>query len=114
MMLSCWAEDPSGEYFKKHLPRVTDYVWIGEDGIKMQSFGSQSWDCALVIQALLCGNLNNEFAPVLKLAHDFLKRSQVPYLGLKTYMCRLIFQISVGLRILSLWDNIVGENQYFR
>ena len=79
MMLACWAEDPSGEAFKKHLPRVTDYIWLGEDGIKMQSFGSQSWDCALVIQALLCGNLTNEMGPVLKLAHDFLKKSQVPY-----------------------------------
>ena len=77
MMLACWAEDPSGEAFKKHLPRVTDYIWLGEDGIKMQSFGSQSWDCALVIQALLAGNLNAEMGPTLKKAHEFLKISQV-------------------------------------
>ncbi|CAL2244729.1 unnamed protein product [Prunus armeniaca] len=77
MMLACWAEDPSGEAFKKHIPRVTDYIWLGEDGIKMQSFGSQSWDCALVIQALLAGNLNAEMGPVLKKAHEFLKISQV-------------------------------------
>lgn len=35
-MLACWVEDPHGEAFKKHLSRVADYVWVGEDGIKMQ------------------------------------------------------------------------------
>ena len=43
----------------------------------MQSFGSQSWDCSLAIQALLAGNINEEIAPVLKKAHGFLKMSQV-------------------------------------
>ena len=35
-MLSCWVEDPDGDYFKKHLARIPDYIWVGEDGIKMQ------------------------------------------------------------------------------
>ena len=35
-MLSCWVEDPNGDYFKKHLARIPDYIWVGEDGIKMQ------------------------------------------------------------------------------
>lgn len=43
----------------------------------MQSFGSQSWDCSLAVQALLAGNINDEIAPVLKKAHEFLKMSQV-------------------------------------
>ncbi|EXC33648.1 hypothetical protein L484_013845 [Morus notabilis] len=77
MMLACWAEDPNGEYFKKHIPRVSDYLWVAEDGITMQSFGSQAWDCILTIQALLAGNINEEIAPVLKKAHEFLKLSQV-------------------------------------
>ncbi|XP_004305790.1 PREDICTED: beta-amyrin synthase-like [Fragaria vesca subsp. vesca] len=77
MMLACWAEDPSGEAFKKHLARLDDYIWLGEDGMKMQSCGSQTWDCSFGIQALLAGNLLNEFGPVLKKAHDFLKISQV-------------------------------------
>jgi hypothetical protein len=25
-----------GEAFKKHLPRVQDYLWVAEDGMKMQ------------------------------------------------------------------------------
>jgi len=35
-MLACWVEDPDGDYFKKHLARVPDYIWIGEDGLKIQ------------------------------------------------------------------------------
>lgn len=35
-MLSCWVEDPDGEAFKKHLARVPDYLWVGEDGMKIQ------------------------------------------------------------------------------
>ncbi|KAL6140564.1 hypothetical protein ACLB2K_058863 [Fragaria x ananassa] len=77
MMLACWTEDPSGEAFKKHLARLDDYIWLGEDGMKMLSCGSQTWDSSFRIQALLAGNLHNEFGPVLKKAHDFLKISQV-------------------------------------
>lgn len=35
-MLACWNEDPKGEYFKKHLARIPDYLWIAEDGMKVQ------------------------------------------------------------------------------
>ena len=35
-MLACWVEDQNGDYFKKHLARVPDYIWVAEDGIKMQ------------------------------------------------------------------------------
>ena len=35
-MLACWVENPNGDYFKKHLARIPDYLWVGEDGIKMQ------------------------------------------------------------------------------
>ena len=34
-MLACWVEDPNGDYFKKHLARVKEFIWIAEDGIKM-------------------------------------------------------------------------------
>uniref|UniRef100_A0A803PCS5 Terpene cyclase/mutase family member n=1 Tax=Cannabis sativa TaxID=3483 RepID=A0A803PCS5_CANSA len=77
MMLACWVEDPHGEYFKKHIPRVDDYLWVAEDGLTMQSFGSQTWDCSLTVQALVAGNINKEIAAVLKKAHEFLKMSQV-------------------------------------
>ncbi|KAI4332358.1 hypothetical protein L6164_017275 [Bauhinia variegata] len=35
-MLACWVEDPHGDYFRKHLARVPDYIWVGEDGISVQ------------------------------------------------------------------------------
>ncbi|KAK4770144.1 hypothetical protein SAY87_030676 [Trapa incisa] len=76
-MLACWDEDPDGEAFKKHLSRIADYVWIGEDGIKIQSLGSQVWDCGLSLQCLLASNLSDDLGPVFKKGHEFLKKSQV-------------------------------------
>ncbi|KAK8492908.1 hypothetical protein V6N12_017729 [Hibiscus sabdariffa] len=76
-MLACWVEDPNGIYFKKHLARVVDYLWVAEDGMKMQSFGSQVWDANFFLQALLASNLSDEIGPTLMKGHEFLKRSQV-------------------------------------
>ena len=41
-MLACWVEDPNGDYFKKHLARIPDYLWVAEDGMKMQVIGTES------------------------------------------------------------------------
>ncbi|KAK8477810.1 hypothetical protein V6N11_063585 [Hibiscus sabdariffa] len=76
-MLACWVEDPNGIYFKKHLARIPDYVWIAEDGMKMQTFGCQVWDAGFFLQALLATNLFDEIGPTLKKGHHFLKNSQV-------------------------------------
>lgn len=76
-MLACWVEDPDGDYFKKHLARIPDYLWVAEDGMKMQSFGSQQWDTGFAIQALLASNFTDEIRDVLKRGHDFIKKSQV-------------------------------------
>ncbi|XP_074268298.1 beta-amyrin synthase-like isoform X2 [Silene latifolia] len=77
-MLACWVEDPNGICFKKHLARVPDYIWIAEDGLKMQSFGSQIWDTTFAVQALIASNLSlDDIGPALKKAHFFIKESQV-------------------------------------
>ncbi|CAH9068562.1 unnamed protein product [Cuscuta europaea] len=76
-MLACWVEDPNGEYFKKHLARIPDYLWVAEDGMKMQSFGSQQWDTGFAIQALLASGLTDEIEDTLRKGHDFIKKSQV-------------------------------------
>nr|B9X0J1.1 RecName: Full=Baccharis oxide synthase; Short=StrBOS [Stevia rebaudiana]BAH23676.1 baccharis oxide synthase [Stevia rebaudiana] len=76
-MLACWDEDPDGVCFKKHLARIPDYIWVSEDGLKMQSFGSQLWDASLAIQALLATDLNHDIEPILRKGHDFIKASQV-------------------------------------
>ncbi|KAM6586390.1 hypothetical protein CsatA_008995 [Cannabis sativa] len=77
MMLACWDEDPNGEYFKKHIPRIDDYIWIAEDGICLQGLTSQCWDCSFSLQALLAANISEEIGDVLKKAHEFLKQSQI-------------------------------------
>ncbi|KAL8158592.1 hypothetical protein V2J09_000129 [Rumex salicifolius] len=35
-MVACWVEDPHSEAYKLHLARVPDYLWVAEDGMKMQ------------------------------------------------------------------------------
>ncbi|OWM86882.1 hypothetical protein CDL15_Pgr015918 [Punica granatum] len=77
-MLCCWVEDPNSEAFKLHLPRIKDYLWVAEDGMKMQGYnGSQLWDTAFSAQAIIATNLTEEFGPTLEKAHMFIKNSQV-------------------------------------
>lgn len=113
-MLCCWVEDPNSEAFKLHLPRIQDYLWIAEDGMKMQVWdhtvpshillleavhlytnqgldfeyrhmtnlmqgynGSQLWDTAFAVQAIMSTNLIEEFGPTLKKGHMYIKKSQV-------------------------------------
>ncbi|KAL2921990.1 Beta-Amyrin Synthase 2, partial [Bienertia sinuspersici] len=80
-LLACWVEDPNGDYFKKHLARIPDYIWVSEDGLKMQGIGSQQWCCGLAMQALLASNLSlDELGPALKKGHFFIKESQVIFI----------------------------------
>ncbi|CAN1814400.1 Lupeol synthase [Linum perenne] len=76
-MLACWVDDPKGDAFKRHLARIPDYLWMGEDGMKMQSFGSQVWDSGLALQALISSDLIEETSASFEKGHDFLKKSQV-------------------------------------
>ncbi|KAI5563590.1 hypothetical protein BDE02_14G001500 [Populus trichocarpa] len=76
-MLSCWVEDPDGVAFKRHLARVPDYLWVGEDGMKVQSFGSQLWDATFGFQALYTSELGEEIKPTLAKSLDFIKKCQV-------------------------------------
>ncbi|KAL9271013.1 Beta-amyrin synthase-like protein, partial [Drosera capensis] len=41
-MLACWVDDPNGDSYKKHLARIPDYLWIAEDGMKMQTNSTNS------------------------------------------------------------------------
>lgn len=77
-MLCCWVEDPNSEAFKLHIPRIYDYLWIAEDGMKMQGYnGSQLWDTAFAVQAIISTNLSEEYGPTLRKAHMYIKNSQV-------------------------------------
>ncbi|KAK8635353.1 hypothetical protein V6N13_004094 [Hibiscus sabdariffa] len=77
-MLCCWVEDPNSEAFKLHLPRLYDYLWVAEDGMKLQgSNGSQLWDTALAVQAILSTNLTEEYSSTLQKANMYLRNTQI-------------------------------------
>ncbi|KAK3221201.1 hypothetical protein Dsin_008226 [Dipteronia sinensis] len=76
-LIASWVEDPNSEAYKRHLARLPDYFWIAEDGLKLQTFGSQMWDAAFAIQAIITSNLSEEYGPTLRKAHNFIKASQV-------------------------------------
>lgn len=77
-MLACWLEDPESIEFKKHLCRVPDYLWVAEDGMKMQGYnGSQLWDLSFAVQAIFATKLQDKFKTCLKKAHCYLERTQI-------------------------------------
>ena len=66
------------EEFKKHVNRWKDYLWVAEDGIKMNGYnGSQLWDTIFATQALLDGGLENEFPELTKKMYAFIDDSQI-------------------------------------
>ncbi|XP_046294826.1 lanosterol synthase [Marmota monax] len=81
-MLVRWSvEGPASSAFQEHVSRIPDYLWLGLDGMKMQGTnGSQIWDTAFAIQALLEAGAHHrpEFMSCLQKAHEFLRLSQVP------------------------------------
>ncbi|KAG8373914.1 hypothetical protein BUALT_Bualt11G0074800 [Buddleja alternifolia] len=77
-MLCCWVNDSNSTAMKLHLARIKDYLWVAEDGMKMQGYnGSQFWDVALAVQAIVGTNLPHEYGIMLKRAHEFIKMSQI-------------------------------------
>ncbi|PIN04945.1 Oxidosqualene-lanosterol cyclase [Handroanthus impetiginosus] len=77
-MLCRWIEDPNSMAIKQHLSRIKDYLWVAEDGMKMQGYnGSQLWDVVLAVQAIVGTDLPNEYGLMLRRAHDFIKMSQM-------------------------------------
>ncbi|KAI3715208.1 hypothetical protein L6452_22180 [Arctium lappa] len=77
-MLCCWVEDPKSPVNNLHLSRIKDYLWIAEDGMKMQGYnGSQLWDAVFSVQAIVATNLVDECGSMLWKAHKFIRNSQV-------------------------------------
>jgi squalene cyclase len=58
----------------------------------MQSFGSQMWDAGFAIQAILSCNLNEEYWPTLRKAHEFVKTSQVRIYVMYDILLQLFYQ----------------------
>ncbi|KAK7390528.1 hypothetical protein VNO78_25836 [Psophocarpus tetragonolobus] len=77
-MVCCWLENPNSQAFKCHISRIKDYLWMAEDGMKMQAYnGSQLWDVVLSVKAILATNLEDEYDSMLKKANNFIRCSQI-------------------------------------
>ena len=80
-MLSVWidgGQKNTCEAFQRHIPRVDDYLWVAEDGMKMQGYnGSQCWDTSFAVQAIVEGQLSEEFPDCAKKIYSYLNRTQI-------------------------------------
>ncbi|XP_025823339.1 achilleol B synthase-like isoform X2 [Panicum hallii] len=77
-MICCWIENPNSKEFKQHLPRIHDFLWLAEDGMKAKVYvGCHSWETALIVQSFCATGLTEEFCSTLQKAHEFLKNAQV-------------------------------------
>lgn len=61
----------------RHLPRLADYLWVAEDGMKMQGYtGSQLWDTAFAVQALHAANVGDAAEVAMRRASHFIVSTQ--------------------------------------
>lgn len=66
------------EQFKKHVERWQDYLWLAEDGLKVNGYnGSQLWDTAFASQALVESGMINEFDQMATNCYDFFDEHQI-------------------------------------
>jgi len=64
--------------FKKHVARWFDYLWVAEDGMKMNGYnGSQLWDTAFATRAMLESDLGKLFPATLAKSYQFIDSSQI-------------------------------------
>jgi len=71
-------EDTQHELVQNHMMRVCDYLWVAEDGMKMQGYnGSQCWDTSFAIQAYYEGNILDSFPDTTRSVYNYLERTQI-------------------------------------
>jgi len=70
--------DPNCEQFQRHIARVDDYIWVAEDGVKMQGYnGSQCWDTSFTIRAMVEAGLAEQFPECSRKVYSYLDRTQI-------------------------------------
>jgi len=74
--------DPAGarqsKSFRAHAARVSSYLWVAEDGMKVQGYnGSMIWDTSFAVQAAVEAGLSNEYSNSCARAWEYLVREQV-------------------------------------
>lgn len=63
---------------RQHMMRIPDYLWIAEDGMKMQGYnGSQCWDTSFAIQAVWECDMLDRFPLLSTKAWSYLERTQI-------------------------------------
>ncbi|KAJ3225057.1 Lanosterol synthase (Oxidosqualene--lanosterol cyclase) [Clydaea vesicula] len=80
MLVSWLVDGPESVAFKKHLERNNDFLWMANDGMRMNGTnGSQLWDTAFTCQALVESGLSNEkeFEKNVLKALQFLNITQI-------------------------------------
>ncbi len=61
----------------RHIPRLNDFLWVAEDGMKMQGYnGSQLWDTTFAVQAICASGLAHDFTNCLRRAHHYVDTTQ--------------------------------------
>jgi len=61
-----------------HMPRVADYLWLAEDGMKMKGYnGSQSWDTSFAVQAFHESGMVDQFPHIATKVWSYLERTQI-------------------------------------
>ena len=78
-MLAIWSrKGRESKEFEMHLNRVEDYLWLSEDGMKIQGYnGSQLWDTVFSIQSIIETGLTHLYSSTLHSAYSYLEISQV-------------------------------------
>jgi len=72
------AYGSNSEEFQQHVSRWDDYLWVAEDGMKMNGYnGSQLWDTAFTVQAMLENPDSGASMDVLARAYDYIEQSQI-------------------------------------
>jgi len=70
--------DDSERLIERHMARVRDYLWLAEDGMKMQGYnGSQCWDTSFATQAFFEAELLDEFPDLTRKVWSYFEKSQI-------------------------------------
>ena len=77
--LSIWHKYGSDSpQFKKHVERWQDYLWLAEDGMKMQGYnGAQFWETAFTMNAINESEIGANFNATLQNTYQFLDTCQI-------------------------------------
>jgi squalene/oxidosqualene cyclase-like protein len=78
-MISVFDASGSGsQRFQNHVARISDYLWVAEDGMKMQGYnGSQCWDTSFFAQSVCEGALAEKFPKMSQKIYSFLRNTQI-------------------------------------